>query len=73
MATGALSADSVDSRVTCCVCLEPYRGRRPKLLPCLHTLCLPCLNQLADRQAARALQVGGGQGSLTGTACTPCL
>ncbi|XP_025097311.1 uncharacterized protein LOC112565772 isoform X2 [Pomacea canaliculata] len=30
----------------CSVCLEPYKGRNPKLLPCFHTLCLPCLKDL---------------------------
>ncbi|KAK7496181.1 hypothetical protein BaRGS_00012591, partial [Batillaria attramentaria] len=47
MATGG-SDRSVDSRVVCSVCLEPYRGRQPKLLPCFHTFCLPCLSQLAE-------------------------
>ncbi|XP_025098760.1 uncharacterized protein LOC112566674 isoform X3 [Pomacea canaliculata] len=35
-----------DERSTCSVCLEPYKGRNPKLLPCFHTFCLPCLKDL---------------------------
>lgn len=34
----------------CCVCLETYQAdgaRCPKLLPCSHTVCLSCLEQLA--------------------------
>ncbi|KAJ7313342.1 hypothetical protein JRQ81_004634 [Phrynocephalus forsythii] len=36
--------------LTCAICLE--RLRRPKILPCLHTYCHPCLQELAE---------GGGQ------------
>ena len=28
--------------------MEPYRGRSPKILPCFHTFCLPCLTALQD-------------------------
>ncbi|PVD28729.1 hypothetical protein C0Q70_11323 [Pomacea canaliculata] len=35
-----------DVAFICSVCLEPYKGRNPKLLPCFHTLCLPCLKDL---------------------------
>ena len=34
----------------CCICLEQfqlYGDKRPKLLPCTHTLCLQCLKQLS--------------------------
>ncbi|XP_070209010.1 paramyosin-like isoform X2 [Littorina saxatilis] len=49
--------DSVlDSRYTCSICLEPFKGRHPKILTCFHTFCLPCLTQLTDRGAGRSLQ-----------------
>ena len=50
MATGAAEnkKKSDDFRHTCGLCMEPYsRGRSPKLLPCFHTFCLPCLTALA--------------------------
>ncbi|KAL8589522.1 hypothetical protein ACOMHN_015908 [Nucella lapillus] len=49
MATGGppVTRDKeVDVRYTCCLCMEPYRGRSPKLLPCHHSFCLPCLTAL---------------------------
>ena len=51
MATGAAEnqTKSDDFRHTCALCMEPYsRGRSPKLLPCFHTFCLPCLTSLAE-------------------------
>ena len=51
MATGAAEnkTKSDDLRHTCGLCMEPYsRGRSPKLLPCFHTFCLPCLTALAE-------------------------
>ncbi|KAK7107067.1 myosin heavy chain, clone 203-like [Littorina saxatilis] len=45
MATGGVDPD-LDHRKTCSICLESFRGRHPKLLPCFHTFCLPCLRQL---------------------------
>jgi hypothetical protein len=57
MATGGGSKRSLDSRVTCSVCLESLKGRQPKLLPCSHTFCLPCLTQLADSERTRLIQV----------------
>ena len=51
MATGAAEnkTKSDDFRHTCGLCMEPYsRGRSPKLLPCFHTFCLPCLTALAE-------------------------
>ncbi|NWV35069.1 TIF1A factor, partial [Grantiella picta] len=30
---------------TCGVCWQPIRSRQPKLLPCLHSVCQPCLPQ----------------------------
>ncbi|XP_025097315.1 uncharacterized protein LOC112565775 [Pomacea canaliculata] len=42
----ASSNVSDDVASVCTVCLEPYKGRNPKLLPCFHTLCLPCLKDL---------------------------
>ena len=48
MATGGASAKKEDFRHTCSLCMEPYRGRSPKMLPCFHTFCLPCLTALQD-------------------------
>ena len=49
MATGGASAKKEeDFRNTCSLCMEPYRGRSPKILPCFHTFCLPCLTTLQD-------------------------
>ena len=49
MATGGASAKKEeDFRHTCSLCMEPYRGRSPKILPCFHTFCLPCLTALQD-------------------------
>ncbi|KAL8576374.1 hypothetical protein ACOMHN_048941 [Nucella lapillus] len=47
MATGR--GKEVDSRFTCTICFEPYRGREAKILPCFHTFCLPCLAGLVAR------------------------
>ncbi|XP_070179550.1 girdin-like [Littorina saxatilis] len=55
MATGGYDS-VVDSRVTCSVCLEPFKGRHPKLLSCFHTFCSPCLTQLTDRQVSQTLK-----------------
>lgn len=45
MATGG----AADDPHVCGVCLESYRGRNPKLLPCYHTFCLSCLRDLKTR------------------------
>ncbi|KAK7499512.1 hypothetical protein BaRGS_00009164 [Batillaria attramentaria] len=60
MATGG-SDRSVDSRVECSVCLEPYRGRQPKLLPCFHSFCLPCLSQLVYSGTQASFYVEDGE------------
>lgn len=44
--TMATASAPYDVATICSVCLEPYKGRTPKLLPCFHTLCLPCLKDL---------------------------
>ena len=36
-------------RHTCGLCMESYHGRNPKILPCFHTFCLPCLTALAEK------------------------
>ena len=55
MATsGADNKKADDFRHTCALCMEPYRGRNPKLLPCFHTFCLPCLTELAENVTATA-------------------
>ena len=49
MATGgAPTRKEEDFPHTCSLCMEPYRGRSPKILPCFHTFCLPCLTALQD-------------------------
>ena len=49
MATGGVpTRKEEDFRYTCSLCMEPYRGRSPKILPCFHTFCLPCLTALQD-------------------------
>ena len=37
----------------CCICLEQFQmdgDKCPKLLPCTHTLCLQCLQELSHGQ-----------------------
>lgn len=43
MATAAVLEDTI----TCCICFNVYRD--PHTLPCLHTLCKPCIDQLVVR------------------------
>ncbi|XP_019646056.1 PREDICTED: tripartite motif-containing protein 3-like [Branchiostoma belcheri] len=43
MASNAIS-DIADEFLVCQVCLEDFR--QPKMLPCLHTFCQPCLEKL---------------------------
>ena len=43
----------VRGKITCSVCLQVYQ--QPRYLPCLHTLCLPCLQQLATHHTVSAL------------------
>ncbi|KAK7500151.1 hypothetical protein BaRGS_00008698 [Batillaria attramentaria] len=71
MATGGerTSSKGDDFRHTCGLCMEPYRGRQPKLLPCFHTFCLPCLVTLAATattppatDSENALQEKGAEG-----------
>ncbi|KAI1731855.1 NHL repeat domain-containing protein [Ditylenchus destructor] len=38
--------EKIEQLLTCSICLERYRS--PKLLPCQHTFCLPCLDNYAD-------------------------
>ena len=40
-----------DFRHYCALCMEPYRGRTPKLLPCFHTFCQLCLTSLVERSS----------------------
>ena len=39
------TAAAVEDAITCCICFNVYRD--PHALPCLHTLCKPCVDQLA--------------------------
>ena len=75
MATGGGSPGGrkeEDFRHTCSLCMEPYRGRRPKLLPCFHTFCLPCLTalQLSVTAAAGTNHTDRGRLSVTAAAGT---
>lgn len=44
-----------DELTECPVCLSPFDV--PKLLPCMHTVCLHCLGEMFERQAAAAASV----------------
>ncbi|XP_025098013.1 tripartite motif-containing protein 45-like [Pomacea canaliculata] len=46
MATGRHDKRGSDLRLSCSLCMESYRGRTPKLLPCFHTFCLSCLENI---------------------------
>eukprot|EP00745_Piridium_sociabile_P030066 TRINITY_DN49775_c0_g1_i1.p2 TRINITY_DN49775_c0_g1~~TRINITY_DN49775_c0_g1_i1.p2 ORF type:complete len:110 (-),score=20.23 TRINITY_DN49775_c0_g1_i1:166-495(-) len=71
MATGGPSATEgkeVDVRHTCSLCMEDYWGRIPKMLPCHHTFCLPCLTalELSVRSARREAGTEGSMGQAEG-------
>ncbi|XP_025087344.1 uncharacterized protein LOC112560013 isoform X2 [Pomacea canaliculata] len=62
-----------DPTAVCSVCLLPFVGRQPKILPCFHTFCLPCLTSMP--------QAGEGPGAdkdaqnrvcITAIACPTC-
>ncbi|KAI6202580.1 RING-type domain-containing protein [Aphelenchoides besseyi] len=38
--------EKIEQLLTCSICLDRYKT--PKLLPCQHTYCLPCLDSYAD-------------------------
>uniref|UniRef100_A0A915B0R8 RING-type domain-containing protein n=2 Tax=Parascaris TaxID=6254 RepID=A0A915B0R8_PARUN len=38
--------EKIEQLLTCPICLDRYK--QPKLLPCHHTFCLPCLDNCAD-------------------------
>lgn len=38
--------EKIEQLLTCPICLDRYK--QPKLLPCHHTFCLPCLDSCAD-------------------------
>ena len=48
-------ASGDDFREFCSLCLECYQGRTPKILPCFHTFCLPCLTALVAAILAKAV------------------
>eukprot|EP00058_Branchiostoma_floridae_P022501 XP_002607991.1 hypothetical protein BRAFLDRAFT_213581 [Branchiostoma floridae] len=52
MASNAIS-DITDEFLVCQVCLEDFR--QPKVLPCLHTFCQPCLDRLLATEPAGKL------------------
>ena len=45
MATSSVYEDLKDF-VTCDICLEPYEGREPRILPCVHSFCSRCIQDI---------------------------
>ena len=45
MATSSVYEDLKDF-VTCDICFEPYEGREPRTLPCIHSFCSPCIHEI---------------------------
>ena len=45
MATSSVYEDLKDF-VTCDICFEPYEGREPRTLPCVHSFCSPCIQEI---------------------------
>ena len=41
--------DNLNEDLSCKICYEVYK--KPKLLPCLHSFCVACLNRLAETRA----------------------
>lgn len=35
-----------DLHKCCSLCMDPLKGKRPKVLPCLHTFCSECISKL---------------------------
>ena len=58
---GADKKKEDDFRHTCGLCMEPYRCRTPKLLPCFHTFCLPCLAALVENVHTATSKNSGGE------------
>ena len=52
-------AEESDDLVTCAVCLTDYneKKRRPKFLPCAHTVCLSCLKVISLLQIQNFLMI----------------
>lgn len=65
--SAAVVSESLDSQPVCPVCLRPPQD--PRLLPCLHSLCRICLNQLLSRCLE---QVEDGSESSTTLSCPVC-
>eukprot|EP00058_Branchiostoma_floridae_P024493 XP_002609983.1 hypothetical protein BRAFLDRAFT_85950 [Branchiostoma floridae] len=51
MASSSLLSQISDDFLECKVCYEPYKI--PKVLACLHTFCLECLEQSVEKQGER--------------------
>ena len=51
MASFPSLVERLKGELECSVCLNVYTD--PKTLPCLHTFCCHCLNQLAERRVNR--------------------
>ena len=40
------NTDSIEQLITCVICHEPFED--PRLLPCSHTYCRRCIEQMAS-------------------------
>jgi hypothetical protein len=56
-----MTSSSKHEALTCALCLEIYT--EPKLLPCFHTFCRRCLNDLISKTAATVTAVTDSQAS----------
>ena len=65
VATGGASLEGLTDLLECSVCLEPL-GSQHRVLPCQHTFCLPCLEDLVAKH--KKLQGGVAASSQGGVA-----
>ena len=55
MATSSVYEDLKDL-VTCDICFEPYEGREPRILPCVHSFCSPCIQEILTATRKRSMK-----------------
>ena len=55
MATSSVYEDFKDV-VTCDICFEPYEGREPRTLPCIHSFCSPCIHEILTATRKRSMK-----------------
>ena len=55
MATSSVYDDLKDF-VTCDICFEPYEGREPRILPCVHSFCSPCIQEILTTTRKRSIK-----------------